>query len=106
MTRLREMMLEELQRRNYSQDTTRHYIRTVEDFARRFKCQPLPTPITMENMAASLLADGLATKDEVESLTSELYSYAHTPGTIGTTPRIVEVCGVKSVLSESDIQDF
>jgi site-specific recombinase XerD len=34
------MMLEELQRRNYSQDTTRHYIRTVEDFARRFNCPP------------------------------------------------------------------
>jgi integrase-like protein len=40
VTRLRKMMLEELQRRNYSQDTTRHYIRTVEDFARRFKCPP------------------------------------------------------------------
>jgi integrase/recombinase XerD len=40
MTRLRKMMLEELQRRNYSQDTTRHYIRTVEDFARRFNCPP------------------------------------------------------------------
>jgi integrase/recombinase XerD len=40
MTRLRKMMLEELQRRNYSQDTTRHYIRTVEDFARRFNCTP------------------------------------------------------------------
>ncbi len=40
MTRLRKMMLEELQRRNYSQDTTRHYIRTVEDFARRFHCPP------------------------------------------------------------------
>ena len=36
------MMLEELQRRNYSQDTTRHYIRTVEDFARRFNCPPDP----------------------------------------------------------------
>jgi predicted phage terminase large subunit-like protein len=33
VTRLRKMMLEELQRRNYSQDTTRHYIRTVEDAA-------------------------------------------------------------------------
>ena len=40
MTHLRKIMLEELQRRNYSQDTTRHYIRTVEDFARRFKCPP------------------------------------------------------------------
>src|ERR1700719_3957021 len=34
------MMLEELQRRNYSQATTRHYIRTVEDFARRFNRPP------------------------------------------------------------------
>jgi len=34
------MMLEELQQRNYSQHTTRYYIRTVEDFARRFNCSP------------------------------------------------------------------
>jgi integrase/recombinase XerD len=40
VTRLRKMMLEELQRRNYSQHTTRYYIRTVEDFARRFNCPP------------------------------------------------------------------
>ena len=40
MTRLRKMMLEELQRRNYAENTTRCYIRTVEDFARRFHCSP------------------------------------------------------------------
>ncbi|PYT55085.1 MAG: integrase [Acidobacteria bacterium] len=40
MTRLRKMMLEEIQRRNYSQHTTRYYIRTVEDFARHFNCPP------------------------------------------------------------------
>ena len=40
MTRLRKMMLEELQRRNYAQNTIRHYIRTVADFARRFNCSP------------------------------------------------------------------
>src|SRR5438876_209219 len=33
-------MLEELQRRNYAQHTTRSYIRTVEDFARHFNCSP------------------------------------------------------------------
>jgi integrase/recombinase XerD len=32
--------LEELQARNYSQHTTRYYIRTVEDFARRFNLPP------------------------------------------------------------------
>jgi len=40
VTHLRKMMLEELQRRNYAQNTIRHYIRTVEDFARRFRCAP------------------------------------------------------------------
>jgi site-specific recombinase XerD len=34
------MMLEELQRLNYAETTIRHYIRTVEDFARRFNCPP------------------------------------------------------------------
>jgi integrase/recombinase XerD len=40
VTHLKKMMLEELQRRNYSKNTTRSYIRTVEDFARRFHCSP------------------------------------------------------------------
>jgi site-specific recombinase XerD len=34
------MMLEELQRLNYAETTIRNYIRTVEDFARRFNCSP------------------------------------------------------------------
>jgi site-specific recombinase XerD len=34
------MMVEELHRRNYSQHTTRYYIRTVEDFARHFNRPP------------------------------------------------------------------
>ena len=40
MTHLRKMMLEELQRRNYAQHTTRSYLHTVEDFALRFNCSP------------------------------------------------------------------
>jgi site-specific recombinase XerD len=34
------MMLDELQGRNYAETTTRHYIRTVEDFSRRFNRPP------------------------------------------------------------------
>src|SRR5207244_7344520 len=40
VTHLRKIMLEELQRLNYAQHTTRSYIRTVEDFSRYFRCSP------------------------------------------------------------------
>ena len=40
MTRLRKMMLEELQRRNYSAVTTRNYLRVVADFAKHFGKSP------------------------------------------------------------------
>ena len=40
MTHLRKIMLEELQRRHYSEATTRYYIRKVEAFVRYFQCAP------------------------------------------------------------------
>jgi integrase/recombinase XerD len=40
VTRLRKIMLEELQRRNYSAITTRNYLRVVADFAKHFGKSP------------------------------------------------------------------
>ena len=40
MTRLRKMMLEELQGRNYSAVSTRNYLRVVADFAKFFGKSP------------------------------------------------------------------
>jgi integrase/recombinase XerD len=40
VTQLRKMMLEELQRRNYSQTTVKGYLMIVESFARHFHCSP------------------------------------------------------------------
>jgi hypothetical protein len=40
VTHLRELMLQELQRRNYSQTTVTGYLRTLEDFARHFHRPP------------------------------------------------------------------
>ncbi len=40
MTHLRQKMLDELQRRNYSQNTVNTYLHAVEDFSRYFHRSP------------------------------------------------------------------
>jgi len=53
----------------------------------------LMTPLTMESIGGSLIAEGLSSAAEVTNLVAELYEYARTPGTIGCLPRVVEAWG-------------
>ena len=57
----------------------------------------LLAPLTMENIAGSVVAGGLASRAEAEQLVAELYDYAHTSGTVGCLPRVVEVWGTAPV---------
>lgn len=58
MTRLRKMMLEELQRRNYSPATIRQYLYTISDFAKYFRRSPDKLgPDHLRTFQAYLLAE-------------------------------------------------
>ena len=50
-------------------------------------------PLTMENIADSVLAEGLASPAEVERLVHELYEFARDPETVISGPRVVQTWG-------------
>src|SRR5262249_1037578 len=50
----------------------------------------LLSPLTMENIADAVIAEGLATAEEIDRIVADLYAYAQTPGTLGCMPRIFE----------------
>jgi Methylase involved in ubiquinone/menaquinone biosynthesis len=50
----------------------------------------LLSPLTMENIADAVIAEHLATSEEIDRMVAELYAYARTPGTLGCMPRIFE----------------
>ena len=53
----------------------------------------LATPLTMENIADTVLDDGLATREEIDRIVRELYEFAANPTTLAGTPRIVQSWG-------------
>lgn len=56
----------------------------------------LINPITMENIADSVVADGLATRAEVSEIVAELYRFAADPRTVAGLPRIVQAWGTRA----------
>lgn len=53
----------------------------------------LLNPITMENIADSVVAEGLASAEEIDQVVSELYEFARRQDTVLSAPRIVEAWG-------------
>ena len=50
----------------------------------------LITPITLENIADAVIAEGVASRADVERLLVELYEFARDPSTVLSGPRIIE----------------
>ena len=73
MTRLRQQMLDELQRRNYAPGTIRLYIQAIEEFARYFGRSPYGLgPEHIRQYQAHLFRDRKLSAGTVESRTAAL----------------------------------
>ena len=53
----------------------------------------LINPLTMENIASAVLADGLASQPEIDQVVKELYEFATNPNTVAGMPRVVQAWG-------------
>jgi site-specific recombinase XerD len=111
MTRLRnlrKMMLEELQRRNYSQSTTTTYIRTVEDFARYFKRRPDELgPEHIRQYQAQLFSKRkLAPNTVTQRLAALRFFFVKTlnkPWSANETPYPKKVVRLPAILSQEEV---
>ena len=108
MTHLRKMMLEELQRRNYSEATTRCYIRTVEDFSRRFKCSPdrLGSEHIREYQAELFQKRKLSPSTVTQRLAALRFFYIKTlkkAWSIADTPYPKKVFHLPTILSQKEV---
>jgi ubiquinone/menaquinone biosynthesis C-methylase UbiE len=53
----------------------------------------LLTPLTMENIVGAVVADGLASQQEIDEVIRELYEFAAAPDTLAGTPRVIQAWG-------------
>jgi len=102
------MMLEELQRRNYSEATTRCYIRSVEDFSRRFKCSPdrLGSEHIREYQAELFQKRKLSPSTVTQRLAALRFFYIKTlkkAWSIADTPYPKKVFHLPTILSQKEV---
>jgi integrase/recombinase XerD len=108
MTHLREMMLEELQRRNYSENTIRSYLRTVEDFARRFNCSPDRLGIRhIREYQAELFQKGKLSANSVGQCVAALRFFyiktLHRAWSLADTPYPKKTRSLPTILSREEV---
>ncbi len=108
MTRLRKIMLEELQRRHYSEATTQRYIRLVERFARHFHCSPdrLGTRHIREYQAQLFTVQKLSPGSVTNHLCALRFFYIQTlkrPWSIADTPYPKKRHRLPTILSQEEV---
>src|SRR5512138_1931457 len=108
VTRLRKTMLEELERRNFSQSTTRSYIRTVEDFARHFHRSPdqLGPQHVREYQAYLFTKRKLAANTVILHLAALRFFFVKTlrkPWSIADTPYPKKTFRLPLILSQEEV---
>ena len=108
MTHLRQIMLEELERRNYAQSTIRAYIRTVEHFARHFHCPPdrLGPEHIRQYQAAMFRTLNLAPNTVTQRLAALRFLYIQVlkrGWSVAETPYPKKVLHLPQILSQQEV---
>ena len=66
----------------------------------------LINPITMENIAESVIALELASQDEVKSIVAEMYEFADNPRTLAGVPPVFQTWGYKQGVETNETENI
>jgi integrase/recombinase XerD len=108
VTHLRQIMTEELERRNYAQSTIRAYIRTIEHFARHFHSSPdlLGPEHIRQYQAAMFRTWKLAPNTVTQRLAALRFLYIQVlkrGGSVAETPYPKKVLHLPEILSQQEV---
>jgi integrase/recombinase XerD len=111
VTHLRKMMLEELQRRHYSESTSQRYIRFIERFAQHFHCSPdrLGPRHIREYQTQLFTVHKLTPGSVTNHLCALRFLYIQTlkrPWSIADTPYPKKRYRLPTILSQEEVAQF